>query len=194
MMLNDEAHNLVYESFHGVITNIESSRAYFFTATAQNNPSIFSRGMNNVEVYGEFIYQLLPKQAIDMGLMVRPCIHFIKTDNVYTSADYDNSLNSIIYNSFNEHKKQFESYVNDDNALKSTELITLKLDQKDKLVKKLKVQQTEDLEEKSETYNKNLELLKKAQKEDEKEYKDTIKELKEEIQKVKDSKTTEQAL
>jgi len=110
IMLNDEAHNLVYESFHGVITNIESSRAYFFTATAQNNPSIFSRGMNNVEVYGEIIYQLLPKQAIDMGLMVRPCIHLIRTDNVYTSADYDNSLNSIIYNSFNEHKKQLSKY------------------------------------------------------------------------------------
>ena len=110
IMLNDEAHNLVYESFHGVITNIESSRAYFFTATVQNNLSVFSRGMNNVEVYGEVIYQLLPKQAIDRGLMVRPCIHLIKTDNIYSSADYDNSLNSIIYNSFNEHKKQLSEY------------------------------------------------------------------------------------
>lgn len=105
IMLNDEAHYLVKESFHGVINNIETTRAYFFTATAQNYASAFSRGMNNVDVYGEDIYKLLPRIAIDKGLMVRPRIHLITTDNVYTSVDYDRSLNFVIYNSFNEHKR-----------------------------------------------------------------------------------------
>jgi chromosome segregation ATPase len=58
-----------------------------------------------------------------------------------------------------------------------------------KMISKLDKQHKEDLDEKTELYNKNVESLKKAQKEDEKEYKDTIKDLKEEIQKVKDDKT-----
>ena len=104
IMLNDEAHNLVSPSFHDVITNIESSRVYFFTATTKHTASDSGRGMNNVDVYGDIIYKLLPRNAIEMGMMVRPRVHLIKTDSIYTSDDYDRSINLVIYNSFNQHK------------------------------------------------------------------------------------------
>jgi superfamily II DNA or RNA helicase len=104
IMLNDEAHNLVSPSFHNVITNIDSSRIYFFTATTKHTPSDSGRGMNNVDVYGDILYKLLPRDAIEMGMMVRPRVHLIKTDSVYTSDDYDRSMNLVIYNSFNQHK------------------------------------------------------------------------------------------
>jgi chromosome segregation ATPase len=63
------------------------------------------------------------------------------------------------------------------------------LEDKKKELRKIEKKNKEDLDEKSETYNKNVDELKKAYKEDEKNYKETIKDLKEEVQKVKDNKT-----
>ncbi len=77
IVVNDEAQYLVQEQFHDIIHTLNFERCYFFTATTINTPSDKGRGMNNVESYGEVIYLMTPRQAIDMGKMVRPRMHFV---------------------------------------------------------------------------------------------------------------------
>jgi superfamily II DNA or RNA helicase len=103
--LNDEAHYLVQEQFHDILHILKSNRCYFFTATTISTPSDTGRGMNNKESYGEILYSMTPRQAIDLGKMVRPRLHFIITDGVYNTDDYNKSLNKIIKDTFEQHGK-----------------------------------------------------------------------------------------
>lgn len=104
IILNDEAHYLVQEQFHDILHELKSERCYFFTATMLNTPSDKGRGMNNSELYGEVLYTMTPREAIDLGKMVRPRLHIVKTDGVYDIEDYEKSLSKIIYESFYQHK------------------------------------------------------------------------------------------
>lgn len=104
IVLNDEAHYLVQEQFHDILHILKSSRCYFFTATTIHTPSDKGRGMNNTELYGNVLYYMVPREAIDLGKMVRPRLHFITTDEVHTTDDYDKSLSKIIYEAFYQHK------------------------------------------------------------------------------------------
>jgi superfamily II DNA or RNA helicase len=110
IVLNDEAHYLAQDRFFDILTILKSSRCYFFTATMKFTPSDEGRGMNNEEAYGKVLYTLTPREAIDRGKMVRPRLHIIKTDGVYSSEDYDRSLNLVISNSFLQHKEYFEEH------------------------------------------------------------------------------------
>lgn len=109
VVLNDEAHYLVQDRFYDIIDTINTNRQYFFTATMKVNLSPDGRGMNNIDSYGEVIYKLLPREAIEMGKMVRPRIHFVKTDGVKTDEDFDRSLNKVIHNSFNTQVEYFKT-------------------------------------------------------------------------------------
>ena len=110
VVLNDEAHYLVQDRFYDIIETINTNRQYFFTATMRvNEASPEGRGMNNISTYGDVIYQLLPRDAIEMGKMVRPRIHFVKTDGVKTDDDFDRSLNKVIHNSFNTQVEYFKT-------------------------------------------------------------------------------------
>ena len=119
IVLNDEAHYLVQERFHDIINTLTSDKRYFFTATTRVSKSDIGRGMNNIESYGDILYSLKPRVAIDMGKMVRPRIHTIKTDGVASSEDYDKSLNIVILNSFKQHKE----YLNENHPLISTKIL-----------------------------------------------------------------------
>lgn len=103
--MNDEAHYLVQEQFHDILHILKTERCYFFTATTIHTPSDKGRGMNNKELYGEILYEMIPRQAIDMGKMVRPRLHYVVTDGVYNRDDYERSLNKIIKDTFEQHEK-----------------------------------------------------------------------------------------
>jgi len=105
IILNDEAHYLVQEQFHDILHILKSNRCYFFTATTISTTSDTGRGMNNKESYGEILYSMTPRQAIDLGKMVRPRLHFVITDGVYNTEDYNKSLNKIIKDTFEQHGK-----------------------------------------------------------------------------------------
>lgn len=105
IILNDEAHYLVQEQFHDILNILKSNRCYFFTATTISTPSDTGRGMNNKESYGDILYSMTPRQAIDLGKMVRPRLHFVITDGVYNTDDYNKSLNKIIKDTFEQHSK-----------------------------------------------------------------------------------------
>jgi hypothetical protein len=68
-------------------------------------PSSEGRGMNNVKSYGEVLYSMTPREAIDRGKMVRPRLHFIttKSDIHYNSDDFQTSLGHIIEESLHQH-------------------------------------------------------------------------------------------
>jgi len=103
MMLNDEAHYLVREDFNNILHTITRNKTFSFTATMINTPSNKGNGMNNAELFGEVLYYMTPRQAIDGGKMVRPRIHILTTDEEYDMNDYQKSLNKIIHKAFTEH-------------------------------------------------------------------------------------------
>jgi len=104
MILNDEAHYLVQEQFHDILNTLTSDKCYFFTATRINTPSEQGRGMNNIDAYGEVLYEMLPREAIERGKMVRPRLHIIRTKNVYNTEDYERSICKIIKDTFEQHE------------------------------------------------------------------------------------------
>jgi hypothetical protein len=106
--LCDEAQYLVQEQFHDILNVLTSNRCYFFTATTIHTPSDMGRGMNNKEAYGDVLYSMSPREAIDRGFMVRPRMHFVTTAGVYNSDDYNRSLNFIIKDTFVQHEKALE--------------------------------------------------------------------------------------
>ena len=103
IVLNDEAHYLVQEQFHDILNIIKSKRCYFFTATTISTPSDMGRGMNNKDSYGEILFKMIPREAIELGKMVRPRLHFVVTEGVYNTEDYNKSLNKIIKDTFEQH-------------------------------------------------------------------------------------------
>jgi len=105
IVMNDESQYLVQEQFHDIIDILNSKRCYFFTATTIHTPSDKGRGMNNIDSYGSTIYLMTPRQAIDMGKMVRPRMHFVlpPIGSTYTKEDFQNSLGNIISESFAQH-------------------------------------------------------------------------------------------
>ncbi len=105
IVVNDEAQYLVQEQFHDIIHILNFDRCYFFTATTIHTPSDKGRGMNNKDSYGEIIFNMTPREAIEMGKMVRPRMHFvISPDNTsYTKQDFESSLGKIISESFAQH-------------------------------------------------------------------------------------------
>ena len=109
MVLNDEAHYLVQEQFHDILNVLNNNRCYFFTATTINTPSDKGRGMNNEDAYGKILFEMTPAEAIKLGKMVRPRMHFVRTDGVYNSDDYNRSLNKIIKDTFEQHESTLNS-------------------------------------------------------------------------------------
>lgn len=104
LVVNDEAHYLVQERFFDVIHILTCKQCFFFTATTKETPSEFGRGMNNKEAYGDIIYSLEPRQAIDMGKIVKPRLHYVSTTTkVKTEADIKASTNRVIEESFYQH-------------------------------------------------------------------------------------------
>jgi superfamily II DNA or RNA helicase len=106
IVMNDESQYLVQEQFHDIINILKFDRCYFFTATTIHTPSDRGRGMNNKESYGEIIYQITPREAINMGKMVRPRMHFVIPPNgcSYNKDDFQSSLGNIISETFLQHQ------------------------------------------------------------------------------------------
>lgn len=105
IVMNDESQYLVQEQFHDIIHTLNFNRCYFFTATTIHTTSDKGRGMNNKDSYGEIIYLMTPREAIDMGKMVRPRMHFVTSNDnkSYNSDDFQSSLPKIISESFEQH-------------------------------------------------------------------------------------------
>lgn len=102
----DEAHYLVREDFHFFLKKVKTERLFFFTATEKHSESDEGLGMNNEDVYGEVLYFMSPRQAIDKGLMLRPRIQIVRTiTNDYKfGEDLNKSFSNVIFQSFRQHE------------------------------------------------------------------------------------------
>lgn len=105
IVMNDEAQYLVQEQFHDIIHILNFDRCYFFTATTVHTQSDKGRGMNNKDSYGDVVYLMTPREAIDRGKMVRPRMHFVIPVGTatYTKEDFQNSIGKIISEAFAQH-------------------------------------------------------------------------------------------
>jgi len=104
IVMNDESHYLIQERFYPILTTLRSNRCYFFTATTIHTPSDLGRGMNNVDSYGDIIFERTPRWAIENGKMVRPRFHFLfSKGTTYTIDDFETSIGVIIQESFLQH-------------------------------------------------------------------------------------------
>ena len=104
LILNDEAHYLVNNQFHENINIIKTKKQFFFTATTRTTASDDGQGMNNVEKYGEELYKMTPRHAIEIGKMIRPRLHFIKTDKMITKENLDKNIGKLINEAYKEHQ------------------------------------------------------------------------------------------
>ena len=105
IVMNDESQYLVQDQFYDIIKILNYKRCYFFTATTIHTPSDKGRGMNNKDSYGEIIYLMTPREAIDLGKMVRPRLHFVipPIGTNYTIEDFESNLGKVISEAFAQH-------------------------------------------------------------------------------------------
>ena len=104
IILNDEAHYLVQNNFHCLIEAVKCEKQFFFTATTKITESFKGQGMNNIEKYGEKIYEMIPRTAIELGYMVRPRIHFVKTAAKITKDNFNKNIGQIIFETYKQHQ------------------------------------------------------------------------------------------
>jgi len=102
----DEAHYLVRENFHTFLKKVKSKNIFFFTATEKHSESDEGLGMNNEETYGNILYFMSPRQAIDGGLMLRPRMQIVTTatKDYKFSEDLDKSFSNVVFQSFRQHE------------------------------------------------------------------------------------------
>jgi superfamily II DNA or RNA helicase len=78
----DEAHTTTGEQFSKNIELIKPivNREFYFTATRR----VFGEngGQNNEDFYGKVLYEMSPRKAIELGEIVRPRLHFIRSKNL----------------------------------------------------------------------------------------------------------------
>lgn len=77
----DEAHTTTAKRFTENIDRVRCliKRQYFFTATRKVEGD--DGGQNNVEFYGDVLYEMSPREAIERGEIVPPRIHSIMLDD-----------------------------------------------------------------------------------------------------------------
>lgn len=102
----DEAHYLVRENFHNFLKKVDTENIFFFTATEKHSESDEGYGMNNESIYGEILYYMSPRQAIDDGLILRPRMQIVRTiTNDYKfGQDLDKSFSNVVFQSFRQHE------------------------------------------------------------------------------------------
>ena len=116
--LNDEAHYLIQEQYHDVIDTLIDEREYFFTATRRSpersNPDepYLGRGMDNVEKYGELLFNMTPREAIELGKMVRPRMHIVNTDRDYNTDDFERSMSRTVMVCYEQHSEIIGNRIN----------------------------------------------------------------------------------
>jgi len=92
----DEAHNSTSSDHFNSVKYMSnhSSHNYFFTATPRysQSRSVDGPGMDNVSVYGENIVNILSKPLLNLGIIVPPFIHLLKSDADTDKMD-ENSVN-----------------------------------------------------------------------------------------------------
>jgi superfamily II DNA or RNA helicase len=87
----DESQYCVTENGFDHIKDMNADLMLFFTATEKRTNSPKGRGLNNVDVFGEIIYQVAPQPLITLGYILPPCLHIMTA----TAADDTTLIDEI---------------------------------------------------------------------------------------------------
>ena len=79
----DEAHNSTSKQFFYSTAAVNSTRAYYFTATPKTSNST-ERGMNNSDVYGDILISVPAKELISSGAIIPPKVITFETDTHFS--------------------------------------------------------------------------------------------------------------
>jgi len=122
----DEAHTTISKEFTNNINEVKEiiKKQYFFTATKKTIDE--KGGQADVEFYGEVLYKMSPKKAIDEGEIVRPFIHTIFIDGEIKGDKLGINMEvKTITESFIEHKNKIKKDSYEPNKIGGKLLVTV---------------------------------------------------------------------
>lgn len=107
--LNDEAHYLTTEKFSQIFEDFSPKSQYFFTATPITSESEEGRGMNNTDRFGEMIFKMNFKEAVERGLVLDVDVRMLESaaDRVITQEILDNEVGEVIDAAFAEVEESY---------------------------------------------------------------------------------------
>lgn len=100
-IIADESQYCVSEDFNNAIKSLTGKVKLFFTATEKHTASNNGRGLNNINTYGDILFQITPADLINQGYIVKPALHVMHCDTL-------NEDKSIIHEIIEIAKKQDE--------------------------------------------------------------------------------------
>lgn len=117
LIICDEAHNLTRSEFAPIL-DYDIAKWLFFTATRRVSYSDGGFGMNNLDKFGEVIYQISPRILIERGMIVPPRLHFIHAgvedlDGIETIKEEDRADLAMVIAGIQEHIKQVAKFGDD---------------------------------------------------------------------------------
>lgn len=119
----DEAHTLVTDGFLDsvILVKPKINFNFFFTATRRVQGN--SEGMNNVETFGEVLYEVSPRTMIEKGESVPPKLHIIQTID---EGDFHNNtmLVRTVITGYEQHKALVKRDSSDPDSIGAKMMIT----------------------------------------------------------------------
>ncbi len=122
----DEAHITLGEDFTGNINTVKPiiEKNFFFTATRKIMG--IGGGMDNVDNYGEVLYEVSPRKMIEAGEIVPPRLHSIRISEDTDSGNYENTsmLVKTITEGFTHHKEMIKEFSSNKDSIGAKLLIS----------------------------------------------------------------------
>lgn len=130
IIIHDEAHNLVSLGFTE-LASVKAKKHFFFTATEKNQFSNESIGMNNIELFGNYVFTISPREMIERGEMLPPYIQFVRPmkNSEYDKKKLENDPEAIfrsIYGAFLAHERQLYIHSKDPDIIGAKVLVVMR--------------------------------------------------------------------
>lgn len=123
----DEAHTTTSELFTENIKAVKSKikKQFFFTATRRVHGD--NGGQNNIEFYGKVLYEMSPREAIEIGEIVRPRLHFIRCNDLQDVDVTNNETMMVktVMDAFEKHRNKVKSSSCDSKVIGPKMLVTV---------------------------------------------------------------------
>ena len=107
--LNDEAHYLTTEKFSQIFEDFRPQTQYFFTATPITSESAEGRGMNNTQRFGEMIFKMNYKEAVDKGLILDINVRMLtsRSNLIFTPDEVKSQIGDLVDHAFAQTEEEF---------------------------------------------------------------------------------------
>ena len=108
LIILDESKFAINQNIHDIINQINPERFYSFTPIEKYTKNKIGLGMQNVNFFGETIFEYDAQESIKNGTMVPPRIMIAHGETKqYTEEDLNKSIHKIIYETFKQLRKYF---------------------------------------------------------------------------------------